>query len=239
MLAIAGFALVLMWLFVGLNVMRGESVSSSVPRLILATVLAFGAYPIAARIIDLELFMCLGILTATGALPSGLNVARGSIDLASLFLGGGNLTNLTDLATTLPSLLVLVEAVAVGFEMIVRVAAIDLLLVCSPVLIFYGLPQWQKWANLWVMAFLGLVFVQFLQVVAICLGAALTRFFGGSTIIALFVGIAMMYLVLKIPGWFGGVVSTTLTGIATPYEVAGKAIATAAKAAIGAIGAIK
>lgn len=232
---IVGSLVTLMWIFVGLNVMRGEAVTVSVPRMVLATVLALGAYPIASNIIDLESGMCASILNVTNTFADTKGIAAAGVDLVSVFVPVLGAVTDSNFATALPAVVVLLESIAVSFEMIIRIAAIDLLLVCSPVLVLYGLPQWQRWANLWVMSFLGLVFVQFLQVIAICLGAALVKSFAQNvdkgTAMGLLVGIAMLVLVLKIPSWFGGIVTSTLTGVATPYDLAGKAISFAIQAA--------
>jgi hypothetical protein len=63
--------------------------------------------------------------------------------------------------------------------------------------------------------------VQFVQVVAIGIGSDLIGSLGGPTPLSLLAGIAMLFLVLKIPGWMSNAVAGTLAGVPSTYEVIG------------------
>ena len=125
-------------------------------------------------------------------------------------------------------------------QMVVRLAMLDVLIVTAPLgLVCWVLPQTQPWAQLWTRAFISTVFVQFLQVLALTLGGALIAFFPSDGLFAalmdLIVGLATLYLTLKIPSFL-----RSLGGPAAPNPlndatgVAGTALMVARTAAIAA-----
>lgn len=90
----------------------------------------------------------------------------------------------------------------------------------------FGLPQTQTYGRLWAANFALTVFVQFFQVVTLALGGMLatyvsaTGFFGwGQDMTSLFVSIAVIYLVLRIPS----MVRTSATTALGPIAGAGPA----------------
>lgn len=97
-------------------------------------------------------------------------------------------------------------------QMVVRLAMLDVLIVTAPLgLVCWALPQTHAWAQLWTRAFVSTVFVQFLQMLALTLGGGLIAFFPSAGLFAalmdLIVGLATLYLTLKIPSFlrsFGG-----------------------------------
>ena len=89
--------------------------------------------------------------------------------------------------------------------MLMRLALVDVLLVVSPLaLLCWVLPQTQSWARLWTSLFFGSVFTQFVQVVALKLGGSLltevTPMAPDAALLAVFLGVAVLALTLKIPG---------------------------------------
>ena len=109
------------------------------------------------------------------------------------------------LASVLAGLLYLVMAVLLVVQQFMRLALIDVLLVVAPVaLLCWVLPQTQGWARLWSHTFTGTVFAQFVQVVALKLGASLLPELApdslAAELVGLFLGIASLALTLKLPG---------------------------------------
>jgi len=123
-------------------------------------------------------------------------------------------------------------------QMVVRLAMLDVLIVTAPLgLVCWALPQTHAWAQLWTRAFVSTVFVQFLQVLALTLGGGLIAFFPSAGLFAalmdLIVGLATLYLTLKIPSFL-----RSLGGPAAPNPlsdaagVAGMALLVARLAAL-------
>jgi TrbL/VirB6 plasmid conjugal transfer protein len=104
-----------------------------------------------------------------------------------------------------------VMALLLALQMLMRLGLIDVLIVVAPLaLLCWVLPQTQGWARLWSSLFAGTVFVQSLQVLALKLGASLAgelpRIEGGpgAELLRIFVGIAVLALVLKLPSYMPG-----------------------------------
>jgi len=96
----------------------------------------------------------------------------------------------------------------VGFlliaQMLLRLALLDVLIVTAPLgFLCWGLPQTQAWARLWTSTFLATALVQFLQILALRLGALLVNELTpgrlDSATLTLLVGIATLYLTFKLP----------------------------------------
>ncbi len=109
------------------------------------------------------------------------------------------------LANVIAALIYLVTSLLLLLQALMRLALIDVLLVASPIaLLCWVLPQTQGWARLWSSTFFGAVFTQFVQVLALKLGASLvtelTPMAADSALLALFLGAAVLVLTLKIPG---------------------------------------
>src|SRR5713101_5327955 len=92
--------------------------------------------------------------------------------------------------------------------MLLRLALLVLLMVLAPpAFLCWGLPQTQGYARLWSSTFAATVFVQFFQVTPLALGAMLISYISAahllsldSTVLTLLVSLAVLYLVLRIPG---------------------------------------
>lgn len=109
------------------------------------------------------------------------------------------------LVAVIALLVYLVTALLLLIQMLMRLALIDVLLVVAPLaLLCWVLPQTQGWARLWSSTYFGAVFTQFVQVLALKLGAALVTELAGSDgsspLLSFFLGVAVLALTLKIPG---------------------------------------
>jgi hypothetical protein len=101
-----------------------------------------------------------------------------------------------------------VMAILLGAQMAVRLALLWVLLVLSgPGLVCFALPQTIGFGRMWLSLTATTVLVQFFQVVTLALGGMLltslgaTNVFGvGGTLATLLVCVALLYLVLRIPG---------------------------------------
>ena len=102
-------------------------------------------------------------------------------------------------------LIYLVTSLLLVLQMLMRLALIDVLLVISPLgLLCWVLPQTQSWARLWSSTFFGAVFTQFVQVLALKLGGSLLTdlvpLAPDASLLAFFLGVAVLLLTMKIPG---------------------------------------
>ncbi len=109
------------------------------------------------------------------------------------------------LAEVISVLVYLVTSLLLLLQMLMRLALIDVLLVVSPLaLLCWVLPETQGWARLWSSTFFSAVFTQFVQVLALKLGGALltdlTPMAADVSLLAIFLGIAVLAVTMKIPG---------------------------------------
>ena len=101
-----------------------------------------------------------------------------------------------------------VMAILLGAQMAVRLALLWVLLVLSgPGLACFALPQTMGYGRMWLSLTATTVMVQFFQVVTLALGGMLVTSLGasnvfgvGGTLATLLVCVALLYLVLRIPG---------------------------------------
>ncbi|MCW5881631.1 MAG: hypothetical protein KIS91_11910 [Anaerolineae bacterium] len=192
--AIANAALVLITLWSGFNLIARDSLGAPyhdllemLPRLALNALLVNTSLTWGQLAIDANNALCKAIGGAT--LP-----AWERADLASQVL-----------ADLVAAVIYLVASLLLLLQTLARLALIDILLVAAPLaLLCWALPQTQGWARLWSSTFVGAVFTQFLQVLALKLGGSLltelTPMALDSALLSLFLGVAVMALTLKIPG---------------------------------------
>jgi hypothetical protein len=101
-----------------------------------------------------------------------------------------------------------VMAILLGAQMAIRLALLWVLLVLSgPGLACFALPQTMGYGRMWLSLTATTVMVQFFQVVTLVLGGMLVTSLGasnlfgiGGTLATLLVCVALLYLVLRIPG---------------------------------------
>ncbi|MFN8472184.1 MAG: hypothetical protein U0822_08350 [Anaerolineae bacterium] len=190
---IANAALVLVALWGGFNVTVRDQLGSPYheamelfPRLALGALLVNTSLSWAQIAIDANNAMCHAIGQA--GLP-----AWERADTSSRLLVG-----------LVAALIYLVTSLLLLLQALMRLALVDVLLVVSPLaLLCWVLPQTQGWARLWSTVFFGAVFTQFVQVLALKLGGAvlteLTPMAADSALLAVFLGVAILVLTLKIP----------------------------------------
>jgi hypothetical protein len=109
------------------------------------------------------------------------------------------------LVDVLAILIYLVTSLLLLLQMLMRLALVDVLLVVAPLgLLCWVLPQTQGWARLWSATFFTAIFTQFVQVLALKLGGSLlmelTPMASDAALLAVFLGVAVMALTIKIPG---------------------------------------
>ena len=137
-----------------------------------------------------------------------------------------------------------VMALLLVFQMLMRLALLDVLIVLSPLMVLcWVLPQTQGWTRWWAHLFVITVFQQAVQLVVLRLGAALMVELvpGGAAdaLLTLLLGIAIAALTLRVPSLLHGQVQQSGTGAAVALVVAGRVAAGVAgrgSAAAGAVG---
>jgi hypothetical protein len=176
------------------------------PRIGIGLALVNGSLWIGQEAIDLNNALCASI---GAALPGFGQAAGASPTLADV---------LARLAYLLTGLLLILQ-------MLMRLALVDVALVLAPAgIVLYLLPGTRPWGEKWSGIFVAAVFTQFVQVLALKLGEALIGGGGGTGLLDFFTGIAVLVLVLKIPGLLGGYASSHLTTAVLAASVAGGAI---------------
>jgi hypothetical protein len=126
-------------------------------------------------------------------------------------------------------------------QQLMRLALVDVLLILAPLAaLCWILPQTQGWGKLWGTLFVGTVFAQAVQVLALRLGFNLATGMPpatGAGLIHPLLGIAVLAVVLKIPGLMrggggGGTLVGSLLGSAAGAVIGGGA----GRLALGALG---
>jgi len=126
-------------------------------------------------------------------------------------------------------------------QQLMRLALVDVLLILAPIAaLCWILPQTHSWGKLWGTVFVGTVFAQAVQVLALRLGFNLATGMPpatGAGLIQPLLGIAVLAVVLKIPGLMrggggGGTLVGSLLGSAAGAVVGGGA----GRLALGALG---
>lgn len=206
---LANGLLAVITLWNGLNLMvrrhTGEpyhDAAQLLPRLALGALLVNTSLWWGQLLIDLNNAFCAALATAE-ALP-GWNAAGSLAD---------------ELVAQLARLVYVVVGLLLALQMVMRVALLDILLVVGPLaMLCWALPQAEGWARLWWGTFVATVFTQFVQVVALRLGASMTAELApglaagtpaagtlaiaasGRDGLAIVIGIATLLLTWKVPG---------------------------------------
>jgi hypothetical protein len=140
------------------------------------------------------------------------------------------------LVATIMTILLLVQQ-------LMRLALVDVLLILAPLAaMLWILPQSQAWGRLWGRLFVATVFAQAIQVLTLRLGFNLATGLpplSASGLLQPLLGIAVLALVLKIPGLMGGGgaggnIVASLVGTAAVAAV-GSGAGVAARGALGAV----
>jgi hypothetical protein len=179
----------------GYNYLFGQyrSFRELAPRLVLAAIAAHASLYFLGQFIEMQNALCWGIQQAL------LTAGIGNLKLP---WGAINIVTAPEYVV-LVYLIELLVAVLLIVQMLTRIALLDLLIVLSPVgLMCFALPQTRAWGRLWAQAFVSTLIVQFIQLLCIAMGSALTVSFGhaSDTPVTILVGIAALFLAWKIPG---------------------------------------
>ena len=190
-IANAGLALVVMW--GGFNVMVRQHIGSPyhgamelLPRVILA-----------ALAVNLTLEFARVLIEVNNAFASAIGqVGLPGYEQANVAQEG--------IALVVVSIAYAVMALLLVFQMLMRLALLDVLIVLSPLMVLlWVLPQTQGWTRWWVHLFPITVFQQVVQLVVLRLGAALMVELvpGGAAdaLLTLLLGIAIAALTLPVP----------------------------------------
>jgi hypothetical protein len=205
MAGFAGVLLTLLFAIAGIEIMLG-SVSPRVvlPRLLFSFLAIFAFWQLLPRFIDLSNLLCHQILHI------GLFEGGGStIDITSVFTQGHSVFEVVNgfQFAWLGTLVIVILSFFLLLVMLARIGFLDLLIVVSPIMLLcYWHPGWQRWANTWLSLFLVALFVQPIQILAMTLGIGLLNVFGSGSLISILVGIAVLFMVLKIPAWLNSTV---------------------------------
>jgi hypothetical protein len=204
-LAVVDLALASLIAIGGYNVMVGRGLGlphSALPEFLPRLLLAFGAAHFSlfflGLFIDLENALS-GVALDLASHSMLTNVIAGLFQ--SNLLGEGFLVVVLAIVLGIMSLLL-------GAQMVVRLALLWVLLILSgPGLACFVLPQTMGFGRLWLSLTASTVLVQFFQIVALGLGGTLLTALGasnlsglGGTLATLLVAVAMLYLMLRIPG---------------------------------------
>ena len=159
------------------------------------------------------------VILAALAANLTLELARVLIDLNNGFaaaVGQVGLPGYEQATTTQEGIAPVFMAITYGivalllvFQMLMRLALIDLLIVLAPVMmLLWVLPQTQGWTRWWTNLFPITIFQQAVQMVVLRLGAALmvelTPGSVSNALLTLLLGIAVCWLTLKVPSLLRG-----------------------------------
>jgi hypothetical protein len=201
-------AIVILW--IAYNTMLGVyEPLKMLSRVALAAIGAHASLQFAGLFIELNNALCKDAL-AVAQTPT-------TLDIVALFglpvLGGRGVVDFL-----FQDLFIRILADMVTFQMIVRMGILDLILTILPFFaLLLVLPETQSIAQLGLSAFVAVVFLQFLQVLAIALGSTLVTSLAATlSVTSTFAGIAILFFVLRIPGWIGGAIGSYINSIRSP-----------------------
>jgi len=203
-----GLAIIVLWIAYN-TILANYEPLRMMSRLVLAALGAHASLQFAGLVIEFNNALCKDALT-TAKTPTTLDL----VALLGLPVPGGR--GIVDFL--FQDLFIKVLADMVTFQMVVRIAILDLILALLPFFsLLLVLPETQGIAQLGFSAFVAVVFLQFLQVLAISLGSVLVTSLASTLSIAsTFAGIAMLFFVLRIPGWVGGTIGSYISSIRSP-----------------------
>jgi hypothetical protein len=216
----------------GYNVMLRPYISATyaghleiLPRLLLGGILINTAFWWCRLAIDANNAVC-GVFGAPSVAGLVATILRGATDHVSGLL-------MLLIATVMAVLLVI--------QQLMRLALVDVLFILAPLAaVLWILPQTQVWGRLWGRLFIGTVFAQAVQVLSLRLGFNLATglpLLGAAGLLQPLLGVAVLALVLKIPGLMGGSgaggnIVANLIGTATG-AVLGSGVGVAVRGVVG------
>jgi hypothetical protein len=217
---IADSALALVILWIGYHVILAiYDPLQMLSRVVLAAVAIHASLQFIGLFIRLNNALCVGVLGTTA--PTISDIA------AFLNIPAATGNGFVVVGTTIINLM----SIVVLLQELVRLGLLDLLIAFIPfAALLYISPATQHWANLIFTAFFAVLFLQFAQVSAIVIGAALITSINSTfSIVSALAGIAVLFFVLKIPGWLGSAVTGAIGGVGSPFAYAAQAAREAAQ----------
>ncbi|TMC14108.1 MAG: hypothetical protein E6J34_24020 [Chloroflexi bacterium] len=171
-------------------------------RVILAAVCVHASLQFAGLFIELNNALCSMVI---GSIKPPLDV---------LSLLGIPHVPTNDMVAMVEDILIHVMAGVLVAENFVRVEVLDVLICISPLaLLLFVAYSTQQWANLWAAAFFATLFLQFVQVVAMVLGASLIAGLAtNSAVVGMLLGIGVLGLVVAMPKWVGSAATSVIGG---------------------------
>ena len=126
-----------------------------------------------------------------------------------------------------------VVALLLVFQMLTRLALLDLLIVLAPLMmLLWVLPQTRDWTRWWTRLFPLTVFQQAVQVAALRLGSSLmvelTPGSASDALLTLLLGIAVCWMTLRVPSLLRGQVQLAGPGAIVSLVMVGHAAAAVA-----------
>jgi hypothetical protein len=188
----------------GVQIILGGSPGALLPRLFFAFFAIFAFWQLLPHLIDLESNLSNELLSSTIVNDGGT-----SPDLTDRFAQGHTIFEIVNgvQMSWFATLVVVVMTFFLLLEALARIGLLDLLIVVSgPMILCYWHPAWQRWANTWLALFFVTLFVQPVQMLSLALAVGLMNALASGTLISMLVGIAVLFLVLKIPGWMSSTV---------------------------------
>ncbi len=214
---VADGILILVVLWIAYNVVLGYyNPLQMMQRAILAAVAAHASLTFVGLFINLNNALCAGVFQVAGT-PNTSDLAAFLFPNVHAAFGGPG-----DAGLVFQTLIEDVMATVVILQMAVRVGLLDIIIVFTPIAaILYISPLTQRAANFIFSAFFVTLFLQLIQVTAITVGAALiTSFASTSSIVSFLAGVAVLFLVLKIPRWLGNTVTSAIGDVQSPQQYA-------------------
>ena len=194
MVGVVDSVLVLLLVIGGYQALLGQNhlLKELAPRFLLSGIAATGSLFFLTQCIEVQNQLCLGFQAA---------LATAGVGNLTLPLGVIN-WGLAPLYEALTYLIDVLMSVLLCLQMLVRIGLLDFLIILSPLgFMCFALPQTMAWGRLWAQAFVSTLLLQFFQTVCIGLGSVLISSFGHATytVISVLVGIATLYIALKLP----------------------------------------
>ena len=193
---------------------RLRSFYDVLPRLIITALFAHESLFLLSKFIGLQNEANLDMLAALGGFGSWPPGIPAHLLLASM--------------DGLVYLLVILMALLLSVQMLIRLVLLDVLLILAPFgILCLATDTTRPWGRLWAEAFVSTLVVQFLQLLTIALGASVVAFLLLNGVVALFMFLAAFYLAFRLPGMLLGRATRALEAASRDAGELGKAAARA------------
>lgn len=189
---------------------RLRSFYDVLPRLIITALFAHESLFLLSKFIGLQNEANLDMLAALGGFGSWPPGIPAHLLLASM--------------DGLVYLLVILMALLLSVQMLIRLVLLDVLLILAPFgILCLATDTTRPWGRLWTEAFVSTLVVQFLQLLTIALGASVVAFLLLNGVVALFMFMAAFYLAFRLPGMLLGRATRAMEAASREAGEVGKA----------------